>query len=124
MFLVGTHKDKLRKLFVKKHMKKKLAVAQKLISDFLSGMLVAKNTHIIEQIQRPSGDDDAWFFAVDSKSRSTNILTRKTWCTDPAIDELRNALQTCVKNDPREVPGLCAECHVSSARIVHLPFAP
>ena len=106
VFLVGTHKDKLKKKLKtvtfqgNKYRQKKLLQAQKILADFLPGMFVAKTTQIIQNLQRPSAQE--WFFAVDNKSRKWS-----GHCKDLTIRNLRDKLQNVMMNDPRKVKGLC-----------------
>ena len=105
MFLVGTHKDKLKKFFFhgEKHTQKKLVQAQQILGDFLCEMFVAKTTRIMQNIQRPSTQE--WFFAVDNKSRES--IKHGGQCKDLTIRKLRDTLQNVMMNDQRKVKGLC-----------------
>merc|ERR1719174_2318838 len=58
---------------------------------------------IVKRIHRPSSGQ--WFFAVDNKSRE-NTAADKVRCKDPAIGEVRAALEHIVVNDNRTTLGL------------------
>ena len=102
--MVGTHKDKLSKLWQtmtfrgKKYRQRKLAQAQKILADFLPRLYVAKHTNIIENIEQPSPQE--WFFAVDNKSRESGGK-----CSDEVIHTLRDRLHKALMNDQRKVQG-------------------
>ena len=105
VILVGTHKDMLKKWpNTKAYRQEKLDETQTVLTDFLNKLPVAKTTHIIENIKRPSGDSGKWFFAVDNKSRKRQ-LGGELRCKDPSIDEVRQALEQVVLNDQRKVRG-------------------
>ena len=106
MILVGTHKDKLETFgSTKKSRQRKLGEAQKILTDFIHKLFVAKKTSVVDNIKRPSGDGGEWFFAVDNKSRKTNLWSGEMRCKDSVI-EVRNALEQMVLNDQRKVKGL------------------
>ena len=108
MFLIGTHKDKLKKLLktmtfgAGEYRANQIAQAQDIIADFLPKMFVAKTTKIVQNIQRPS--DQEWFFAVDNKSREP--IKHGGKCTDRVIQTIRERLFKVMMNDQRKVRGL------------------
>ena len=96
MLLVGTHKDELE------NPEESLAAAQQVVRDFLCGMFIAKTTHIISHIKRPSEQD--WFFAVDSKSRVVTEEGERVSCD--GIGLFRSKLEEAIRNDDRKVIGV------------------
>ena len=92
--LVGTHKDELSDEHAA------LNHTHQALTDLLTGMV---NSEIVKRIHRPSTGH--WFFAVDNKSRE-NTAAGKVRCKDPAIGEVRAALEHIVMNDTRTTRGL------------------
>ena len=97
MLLIGTHKDDLVRAGM-------LGQAQEILSGHIRSLYIAKETQIVEQIQKVS--EKEWFYAVDNKSRS--VCKGKIQCSDPTIGKIRSALENIVKNDARKVRG--TEC--------------
>ena len=96
--LVGTHKDELESAHTQ------LTEAQRLVHAYIKDMHIAGEDGIIKNIRKPpkEGTTSPWFFAVDSKSRK--VFDGKV--SDPAIIQLRDALQEAVALDDRQVKGL------------------
>merc|ERR1719174_1620089 len=92
--LVGTHKDELSDEHAA------LNHTHQALTDLLTGMV---NSDIVKRIHRPSTGH--WFFGVDNKSRE-NTAAGKVRCKDPAIGEVRAALEHIVMNDKRTTRGL------------------
>ena len=92
--LVGTHKDELS------DGRAALNDAHKTLTDLFKGMV---NADVVERIHQPSSGQ--CFFAVDNKSRE-NTAAGKVRCKDPAIGEVRAALEHIVMNDKRTTRGL------------------
>jgi len=92
--LIGTHKDELS------DKRAALNHTDEALTDLLNSMT---NSDILKRIHRPSSGQ--WFFAVDNKSRE-NTAAGKVRCKDPAIDEVRTALEHIVMNDKRTTQGL------------------
>merc|ERR1719174_3107818 len=92
--LIGTHKDELS------DKRAALNHTHQALTDLLTGMV---NSDIVKRIHRPSTGH--WFFGVDNKSRE-NTAAGKVRCKDPAIGEVRAALEHIVMNDKRTTRGL------------------
>ena len=92
--LIGTHKDELS------DKRAALNHTHEALTDLFNSMA---NSNIVEHIHQPSSGH--WFFAVDNKSRE-NTAAGKVRCKDPAIGEVRAALEHIVVNDKRTTIGL------------------
>ena len=103
-----------------KYQQKKIIETQKVLIDFLNKLFVTKQTRLIDNIKRPSGDGGAWFFAVDNKSRKT----KRGGEMDPTIHGFRKALEQVVINDQRKVRGLWSFAVSKGRRIDTFPWLP
>ena len=108
--LVGTHKDELSDAHAA------LNHTHQALTDLLTGMV---NSDIVKRIHRPSTGH--WFFAVDNKSRE-NTAAGKVRCKDPAIGEVRAALEHIVVNDKRTTIGLSIGERPRNILHVHIIF--
>ena len=110
LILVGTHKDELP------DERAALNDTQKVLTNLFNGMAMSD---IVKRIHQPSSGQ--WFFGVDNKSRE-NTAAGKVRCKDPAIGEVRAALEHIVVNDKRTTIGLSIGERPRNILHVHIIF--